>query len=198
MPSLAQIIGLRLAPASTSCRAVRPSKSDAFRRLRRPGLTLLSYRPVLVGVYAVLAGRGLYANVRESQELWVFFGGVFGGCRRYSPVAEHSLAALGNTHEASLCIRLPSPCRAIRPSRSFASCRLRRTGDCILDRSACLPWRDFMGFDWPQPCHPWQVVRPSKSVAFRRLRRPGLTHTQVLVVLLLTGSGRSSTRLGRR
>ena len=39
MPSLARIWWLRLAPVSTSCRAVRPSKSVAFRRLRRPGLT---------------------------------------------------------------------------------------------------------------------------------------------------------------
>ena len=40
MPSMARRFWLRLAPVSTSCRAVRPSKSIAFRLLRRPGLTL--------------------------------------------------------------------------------------------------------------------------------------------------------------
>jgi len=40
---------------------------------------------------------------------------------------------------------------------------------------ACLPWRDCVGFDEPQPCHPWQAVHPSGSCASRRLRRPGLT-----------------------
>ncbi len=37
LPSMARRFWLRLAPVSTSCRAVRPSKSDAFRLLRRPG-----------------------------------------------------------------------------------------------------------------------------------------------------------------
>ena len=39
MPSLARQIRLGYAPVSTSCRAVRSSKSYAFRRLRRPDLT---------------------------------------------------------------------------------------------------------------------------------------------------------------
>ena len=39
LPSLARLHRFRLAPVSTSCRAVRPSRSSASCRLRRPGLT---------------------------------------------------------------------------------------------------------------------------------------------------------------
>ena len=66
----------------------------------------------------------------------------------------------------------PRPCRVVRPSKSFALCRLRRPATCILAGFACRPWRGCIDFDWPQPRHPCRVVRPSKSFALCRLRRP--------------------------
>ena len=77
MPSMAQRFWPPLAPVSTSCRAVRPSKSGAFRLLRRPGtlhsgkLCLPSmaqrFRPRLTPVLPSMASRSALEKRRFSS-----------------------------------------------------------------------------------------------------------------------------------
>ncbi len=94
------------------------------------------------------------------------------------PATEHSSVALGLRTKLRFVNACPRPWQVVRSSKSFAFCRLCRSGACPR-LGLCMPsLARPRGFANPQPCHPWQVVRSSKSFAFCRLRRPGLTLTR--------------------
>ena len=157
MPSLARIWWLRLAPVSTSCRAVRPSKSVAFRRLRRPGLTPQNIPPPDGDSRCAGPMRRFFSchSARSEAESQNLFGN---SDELFLP----SLARLARLRLAPVS----TSCRAVRPSKSVAFRRLRRPGACILLGFACHPWRGFGGFDWPQSRHPVEPFGPRKALLF--------------------------------
>jgi len=223
MPSMARHYKLRLAPVSTSCRAVRPatehssvalglraklrfadacprpSKSGAFRLLRRPGnlhsgklfMPSMAQRfrlrpaPVLPSMASRSSGhRAQLGGARSAHEAAL-------RKRLPSPLEKRCFSSASQTGQPAFwrvvhaipgaaLLASTGPGLAIHgkpfgPRKALLFVCFADRATCILASCSCHPWRNASGFDRPRSCHPWQAVRPSKSCAFRLLRRPGLT-----------------------